>query len=1105
MSNTLLSNQQNNVQTVTLMDTSSAVNSVLSQYGYTLSHGDTERLKSLQPGQTTTVYATGNRYGAILEITRNNDGTYSIRSTTPLNINGQWVDINQTVRSPTATITYSNNNIQYIATTGYSTTGNVYLRESGTPGSTTLATYNVNVSVPITHQITDTEIRFSPGTPQVTTTLQSINVPIITSQQLQNNTNLQPGWYYDPETNQFIRLEYRTIIQPQTLGYSSLPENRLWYGYSSQSINNQTITNQPQILQYSFFNPQVVNEVLSKISNSNTAISNYQTNFNNLGFPSHQNLIAARQTIQNWYTNRYNEYVQTLSNPTSDTNIDINEIIVRDRYNLLRNQFSSQTIYNYNIPTLESYRFASLTNIKNTLPGQTVNYLDKPIAKYATKEYLEESKPGAMLILGTLSLPFALPAISAGISAISAKTSLRLSTPVIKELAKEYAVNTGGFTALNLGINEAYSRLTTGKGLTAEQAKQIIGESVAFAIPFTTFAKGFSLASHPILSTFVKEQTSPTKTILAKSLYDVGGGFVSGTGASFASQGFSKAMGWREDINPYEALAIGSLTGGTTAAIRGFQVLHAAKTGNYGAFATRIIPEKIGDVSLTPISTVVSKDGSIITYYAGKAIGQPQIGQKVLTQKDIPNIKPIEYQFLAMERLEPILPKTEPIGNAFMTTMGYRGEFIAQAGVKRTIGKTEGELMGLFVPTEKISLRDYELWVRANFKDLIKKHPEFIQSKDVPKEGLQLSKQILEGKPIKEIENPNVKTLNIYYPLSELQTGNVDFSKNIAGYVVFRSRGGINLPKGEHYEYVKGGVGLAYYVGGDKNQLAQIATTWGIMRDQYKKGWFGTHQYVSVGSPERGFNVFGYGKAVDPVGVELTLTKTIERTTNIKGVPLKNKQIEQIAEQQLKQLLAYSSERVIPPYYNPKAPPAFGIPSLNIINVNQQLLPNLNNIIRPEFNMEKLKERVTQTMPKLDVVQTMQNIRQRIILPFQELRFGQLQGLQTLQLVDLQKILARERIVTYDVFRSTLTTPYVTTQTQTIRANPPPSVRLTPPASRSGLAPILPPPRFIPFPPLFMPPIVPRIGPSQPSPPIPLGRAKKVELDVVYTFNRLWR
>ncbi|MFZ8800874.1 MAG: hypothetical protein ACO2ON_01690 [Candidatus Nanopusillus sp.] len=1000
MSNTLLSNQQDNVQRIQLMDTSSAVNSALSQYGYTLSYGDTERLKSLQPGQTTTVYATGNRYGAILEVTYHNDGTYTIRSTTPLNVSGQWIDINQTVRSPTVTVGYSSGNIQYIATTGYSTTGNVYLRESGTPGSTTLATYNVNVSVPITHQITDTEIRFSPGTPQVTTTLQSINIPSPTQEQLQN----------------------RAITQSQInnnllFSYSSLPENNLWFGYSRMPSTNTQTTNVNANNQTNLFNNPIINTITS--------------------LP-----------------------------------------VIRNVYNVGRNVYHTMSSMDW---------------------GDVWKRLNQP-------ELRTPSGERANVI--SFTMPPIGPASATGITNIfraggNTLRSTSLSSPTVRELAKEYAINTAGFTALSLGINEAHSRLTTGEGLTAEQAKRIIGESVAFAIPFTTFAKGFSLASHPVLSTFVKEQTSPTKAILAKSLYDVGGGFVSGTGASFVSQGFSKAMGWREDINPYEALAMGSFTGGTTAAIRGFQVLHAAKTGNYGAFATRIIPEEIKDVSLTPISTVVSKDGSIITYYAGKAIGQPQIGQKVLTQKDIPNIKPIEYQFLAMERLEPILPKTEPIGNAFMTTMGYRGEFIAQAGVKRTIGKTEGELMGLFVPTEKISPRDYELWVRANFKDLIKKHPEFIQSKDVPKEGLQLSKQMLEGKPIKEIENPNVKTLNIYYPLSELQTRNVDFSKNIAGYIVFRSRGGINLPKGEHYEYVKEGVGLAYYVGGDKNQLAQIATTWGIMRDQYKKGWFGTHQYVSVGSPERGFNVFGYGKAVDPVGVELTLTKTIERTTNIKGVPLKNKQIEQIAEQQLKQLLAYSSERVIPPYYNPKAPPAFGIPSLNIINVNQQLLPNLNNIIRPEFNMEKLKERVTQTMPKLDVVQTTQNVRQNIILPFQGLRSLQLQGLQTQQRIGQQRIIARDLIVTYDIYRSTIPKPMVTMDVKTIRINPPPPIEPTFIPIRPRIAPI-PPSSRPPFIPPFLPPMVPRIGPSQPGPPIPLGRAKKVELDVVYTFNRLW-
>ncbi|MFZ8800842.1 MAG: hypothetical protein ACO2ON_01530 [Candidatus Nanopusillus sp.] len=218
-----------NVQTVTLMDTSSAVGSVLSQYGYTLSHGDAERLKSLQPGQTMTVYATGGRYGALLGVTYHSDGTYTIRSTTPLNVSGQWVDINKEVRVPTATITYSNGGVQNVTTTSYSTTGNIYVRESGNPNSTALAAYSVSTTVPIIYQITDREIRFSSSTPQVTTSLQSVNVSTSTQEQQTNQNTLWFGYssVYSSQTNQTLPENMRIFINP--IGYSSLNPNTISY------------------------------------------------------------------------------------------------------------------------------------------------------------------------------------------------------------------------------------------------------------------------------------------------------------------------------------------------------------------------------------------------------------------------------------------------------------------------------------------------------------------------------------------------------------------------------------------------------------------------------------------------------------------------------------------------------------------------------------------------------------------------------------------------------------------------------------------------------------------------------------------------------------
>jgi hypothetical protein len=1148
MNNTLTSqNQQNNIQTVQLMDPSSTVNSVLNQYGYNLSYGDTERLKNLQPGQTMTAFATGNRFGALLEVTYHGNGTYTIKSTTPLNVNNQWVDINQTVTSPTATITYSNNNIQAIATTGYSTTGNIYLRESGTPNSTTLATYNVNVSVPVTHQITNNEIKFSAGTPQVTTNLQSINVPTITSQQLQNN-NLQPGWYYNPETNEFIKLEYKTITQPvqlQTFGYSSLPENKLWFGYSSASItNNQNVVNQPKILQYSFFDPSLINKISESIISPNTNIYNYQTNYNNLQFPTYENLAKAYQTIQNWYADRYKEYIQNMQTTTMPepkisiiSPYSISEAFRYLYYKQLTQQIHNNPYYPYNPPKspyfnltnvpyighttatfeqmnaintinqiknvergIETYNL--LSNIYSTLglkeQAQYYQNLAQKAQIYGSPEFYQAEELGKNIRLTETAIAASIPfTIVGGVGVSSAGAFLRSAAPVARELAKEYAKNTAGITLANLAISEAYSKVTTGKDLTPEQIKQIVGESIVFGTTFTTIGKGLSLASQPVLSTIIKPQTSANVAILGKSLYDVGSGFTSTFGASLASQGFGKAMGWRKDINIDEALATASLAGGAISAIRGIQVLRAAKTGDYSVFATRIIPEKTEDIGVTP--HIFIKDGQIITQVSGKAIGHPQIGQKILTQKDISNIKPVEYTYLITERLTPTQIAQTMEGNVLRTNIIYEGEQIAQAGVKRTIGKIKGEVESIFTPTENIDFEKYQSWVQANIKYLSGKYPEFNQLQNVPKESLQLLKHILEGKPIKAIKNPNVETINVYYPLSEFQTGNVNFNKNIAGVITIRSKGGISLPGNEYYEFLKEGIGLSYFVEGNKNQLAQIVTTTGVMRNQYGKGWVDVQQYISTGSPEKGFNILGYGRSVDPNIKELALTESVEnipKTNNIRNL--------QIGDQ--KQVLAYSTGRVVPPYYNPKAPPAFGMPSLNIINVNQQLLPNMENIIKPQVDLEKLKERFTQNIPRVDMVQTIQNIQQRITLPFQGLQSLQLNRVRSQDLmISQQRIIPRDTIVTRDVTTATLTIPVTNIGLKTIRIEPPPPRIPMPPPVEPRLVPMPPSPPKPTFIPPFLPPVIPRIGPSMPSPPVPMGRAKRVELDIVYTFNRLWR
>jgi len=442
-----------------------------------------------------------------------------------------------------------------------------------------------------------------------------------------------------------------------------------------------------------------------------------------------------------------------------------------------------------------------------------------------------------MPLIGPTSASGALNVISTSEKITKAGNILRstsLYTPVIKDFVKESAKNTFIVAAVNLGANEAISYLTTGKHLTWEQAGKIATESVVFGTTFTAIGKGFSMASQPILSTIIKPQTSANVAILSKSLYDVGSVYTSTFGADIATQAFSKSMGWKDNINVEEALATASLASGFTAGIKGLQVLKAAKTGDFSPFATKIVPEDIKSVQVTPIS--VTNDNYITTFISGRAVGNPAIGQRILTKTDVPNLKQLEYDFLITPRVKiiDIFYKTE--NNIPKTYITYEGEYITQVGSKKIIGKIEGETESVFILNPNIDFKKYQMLQQYFLKHYSRQFPEFVELQNVPKEGLKLSKDILEGALIRTLDNPFIERLNIYYPISELKVGNVNFNKNIAGILWLESKGKVNLPSNEGYKFRKEGIGLIYYLDdGGKNQLSQLVTTYGVARDQYKK------------------------------------------------------------------------------------------------------------------------------------------------------------------------------------------------------------------------------------------------------------------------------
>jgi hypothetical protein len=139
----------------------------------------------LQPGQSAVV---SSEKGGQFRVTYLGNNQYQIESVMPFynpnNPNQPWTSLNVTVNIPqysyniqTGSVTTTDLKVHgTITTAGASSQRLPYLE----------TTYNISQTVPITAKVEDSYIIFQTGTPQTNIRLQNINLPIITSQQLQS-------------------------------------------------------------------------------------------------------------------------------------------------------------------------------------------------------------------------------------------------------------------------------------------------------------------------------------------------------------------------------------------------------------------------------------------------------------------------------------------------------------------------------------------------------------------------------------------------------------------------------------------------------------------------------------------------------------------------------------------------------------------------------------------------------------------------------------------------------------------------------------------------------------------------------------------------------
>jgi hypothetical protein len=391
------------IQNYEILKPSDAVNDVLSQYGFTLSSNDIEKVNSLQPGQSVTVFAEvhtsldNGGFGSTLKITNLGNGQYLIKSETPiydpLYNNGQWISINETISIPTATVNTSTGNI---STNNFNINGTITLLSSGSRNATKLATYDINESFPITYNINKNkdEIIFNISKPKVDNiTLQSIDVPTITNQELQalqngQNTNIQPGWYYDQDTDQFVKIYYQPTQTTQNIPTSSNFQNN-----GNITIGSVTLT------PYDYDPELYLMNALQPLWNSyqNFAYQQYlqaqngppiqpQVITNNISYPNPTSVNTPPQqptnikpintnnsSITSNTSNNSNPFSILWDNPIVNGITTIGKDIyngIEDVYNWFTGNIGkSNMVYPYLNPN-------AYDAITNNIPGTTMNYLN---------------------------------------------------------------------------------------------------------------------------------------------------------------------------------------------------------------------------------------------------------------------------------------------------------------------------------------------------------------------------------------------------------------------------------------------------------------------------------------------------------------------------------------------------------------------------------------------------------------------------------------------------------------------------------------------------------------------------------------------------------
>jgi len=814
----------------------------------------------------------------------------------------------------------------------------------------------------------------------------------------------------DSNTNTIYLLNsYGQVIKTQSFNNNqSMLEylNNNFNLSSTSNITTNTSTNQPQILQESFFSPQIISDIWTSITTLGSDIYHGITSLFSPQKPKSSNITTSN------YSNNYSQVSTTLPPNVNGVLAPSIQLSGKEKYQaelqniIYESQEIEQEVNNnqaYGGPTwlgTDVYGLLAqgLAGMGLKQPAEFFLNLEKQSLTAGTPANILANIAGLGEILGSIAMvEYSVPEEIGGSIGTNALNAIRTQlTPM--NFAKNYALT----TIPNLIFSNAINYRLTGQPLSSYQDIESAIESIPFTFVYSGISGYYESISNNILGKIIgPEETNLYKIIGSKVLYDTGANYVAGTTSNLAMQGFNNLVGWQNGINWNEALFSGIFSEGVTLGIEGIQGIRAITSGGEGIWSiTSGSPYRYKTSNVDVTFPYGEEDLLKAKVYAGgETTYLPHIGKLTLTPDILSNVETKIAPFETEGELN--LVKGGSIQNEngwILTGYGYNGEFITRSGNSEVTANVQGNIPLIIIPKE-YPIEPYTQDISNLLNRLESEHPEFKEISYIPQEGLAGFRSLLEGNTynlfnnyntylynrllenpieiagefgftpneylnamqyaeqtyneistnlpnnVKSLNLPNQESLNIRVPFSYFQAENTNFNEGTFGRVVIGNEGIAKTSLGETYITQSESFGPIYFTSGENSQLSSLLTTYGIMKNPKTDiNWVYLHQSGSVSLPGNVQLSWGIGEAIDPSRVQELLEEfnEIGKGRPIQNLPLTQEQLRNLLGEAIKS----NAEQFTypPPLYRPINVYGFPINTFNMnYGTNQNIIRQNNN------------------------------------------------------------------------------------------------------------------------------------------------------------------